>query len=87
MSKRAAYQVKFTISRLKYKNITSSGIVIATSQANAVEEARKTLQPIVDKMETESTLKLFSAIKLVTDFILFASDELETIGGVKDVSK
>lgn len=77
--KQHAFQVKFNVLKPKYKAFVVSGIVLATTQAIAVQVAKQTMiDTLKETKDNDSTeIKLLSASPLKNDFFLIAKEDLK----------
>ena len=76
MENRCAYQIKFVIKRPGFKDYPTCGIVLATSQAKAVAEARRQIAEAIVEAGGGRTEKLDSVRKLPTDFFILVQEDL-----------
>jgi hypothetical protein len=76
MENRCAYQIKFVIKRPGFKDYPTCGIVLATSQAIAVAEAKRQIADAIKDAGGGRTEKLESVRKLPTDFFILAQESL-----------
>jgi hypothetical protein len=77
MRKRIAFQITFQISRKGFKTFPCAGIVLATTQVEALATANQTMSETIAQMDNGSTFKLYRISKLQSDFFLMVPNELE----------
>jgi len=76
-----AFQVRLNVIKPGFKAFVVSGLVLATTQVVAVEEAKKTLKATLDEQDKHNNaeIKLLSASPLKNDFFLIAKEEAEEV--------